>query len=87
MIIIILKIQQTAYTSKYYGHRKPLRLDDKRFVTSTLFEFSIIMGSAGAYVLLRETNELFRAVLPLALLLMAFEVLRKNSNELLSNKD
>jgi len=64
-----------------------LRLDDKRFVTSTLFELSIIMGSAGAYVLLRETNELFRAVLPLALLFTAFEVLRKNSNELFSNKD
>jgi len=64
-----------------------LRLDDKSFVTSTLLELSIIMGSAGAYVLLRETNELFRAVLPLALLITAFEVLRKNSNELLSNKD
>lgn len=64
-----------------------MRLDDKRFVTSTLFELSIIMGSAGAYVLLRETNELFRAVLPLALLFTAFEVLRKNSNELFSNKD
>lgn len=64
-----------------------MRLDDKRFVTSTLFELSIIMGSAGSYVLLRETNELFRAVLPLALLFTAFEVLRKNSNELFSNKD
>ena len=64
-----------------------MRLDDKSFVTSTLLELSIIMGSAGAYVLLRETNELFRAVLPLALLFTAFEVLPKNSNELLSNKD
>jgi len=45
-----------------------------------------MMGSAGVYVSLRETNELFRAVLPLAVLFAALGVVRKNSNELFSEK-
>lgn len=45
-----------------------------------------MMGSAGVYVSLRETNELFRALVPLALLFVALGVAHKNSNELFSEK-
>ena len=63
-----------------------MRLLERRFLTSTLFELSIIVGSAAAYVCLRETNELFRALLPLALLFAAFQVIHKDSHELFSDK-
>ena len=66
--------------------RSDLRVCERRFVTSTLLELLAMMGSAGIYVSLRETNELFRAVLPLALLFAALGVAHKNSNELFSEK-
>jgi len=49
-------------------------------------ELSIIMGSAGVYVWLRETNDLFRGLLPLVLILAAFQVFRRNSH-LISDED